>query len=85
MPKLKRSVKKPAKIDSDLKRLGARIKELRLKKGYANSENFAFIHAIPRAQFGRYERGEDLRYSSLIKVIKALGVTPREFFNEDFD
>lgn len=68
----------------ELKKLGARIKALRIKKGYTNYENFAFENDIPRAQFGRYERGEDLRYSSLLKVIKALGVTQKEFFSEGF-
>ena len=48
-------------------------------------ENFAFDHDIPRAQFGRYENGQDLRYTSLIKVIDALGVTVEEFFSEGFD
>jgi hypothetical protein len=88
MPKLKKIAKKTAKTDDptvELKKLGARIKALRIKKGYTNYENFAFEHDIPRAQFGRYERGEDLRYSSLLKVIRALGVTQKEFFSEGFD
>lgn len=88
MPKPKKTAKKTAKAGGpavELKKLGARIKALRIKKGYTNYENFAFEHDIPRAQFGRYERGEDLRYSSLLKVIRALGVTPKEFFSEGFD
>lgn len=88
MPKPKKTAKKKTKANdpiAELKRLGARIKVLRIKKGYTNYENFAFEHDIPRAQFGRYERGEDLRYSSLLKVIRALGVTQSEFFKEGFD
>lgn len=88
MPKPKKTAKKKTKANdpiAELKRLGARIKTLRIKKGYTNYENFAFEHDIPRAQFGRYERGEDLRYSSLLKVIRALGVTQSEFFKEGFD
>ncbi|GIL24017.1 MAG: hypothetical protein BroJett042_25300 [Bacteroidota bacterium] len=88
MQKTKKAIKKSAKaVDADveLKKLGARIKALRLKKGYTNYENFAFEHNIPRAQFGRYERGEDLRYSSLLKVIRALGLTQKEFFSAGFD
>ena len=69
----------------DLKKLGKRIKELRIEKGYSNYENFAFEHDIPRAQFGRYENGEDLRFSSLIKVIKAFDISLKEFFSEGFD
>ena len=57
-----------------LKKLGDRIKALRISKGYTNYEYFAYEHNIPRAQFGRYERGEDLRFSSLVKVVKAFGM-----------
>ncbi|MBR09441.1 MAG: transcriptional regulator [Rickettsiales bacterium] len=68
-----------------LKKLGERIKSLRIAKGYTNYEYFAYEHNIPRAQFGRYERGEDLRFSSLVKVVKAFGMTLPEFFSEGFD
>lgn len=64
--------------------LGARIKELRIAKGYSNYENFAFDHDIPRSQFGRYEKGEDLRFTSLIKVLKAFNISPEDFFDERF-
>ena len=69
----------------DQKKLGKRIKELRIEKGYSNYENFAFEHDIPRAQFGRYENGEDLRFTSLIKVLKALDISLKDFFSEGFD
>lgn len=78
--------KKPVKKNNvDIERLAKRIKELRLKKGYTNYEFFAYDHEIARAQYGKYEKGEDMRFSSLIKVIKALGVTPKEFFSKGFD
>lgn len=64
-----------------LQRLAKRIKELRRAKGYTNYENFAYDHGIARAQYGKYEKGDnDLRFSSLMRVIEALGVTPEEFF-----
>jgi transcriptional regulator with XRE-family HTH domain len=69
----------------ELIKLGIRIKSLRIKQGYSNYENFAFEKDIPRAQYGRYEKGEDLRYSSLLKVVKAFGLTLEEFFSEGFD
>jgi len=65
---------------ADLEKLGARLKELRMAKGYTNYEQFAYDHNIPRAQYGRYERGQDLRISSLLKVLRALEVSPSEFF-----
>lgn len=88
MAKVKKVAKGTAKAkrrSNELTLLGNRIKSLRIAQGYTNYENFAFEHDIPRAQYGRYERGEDLRYGSLLKVINALGMTPKEFFSEGFD
>lgn len=67
-----------------LKNLAERIKELRIKKGYTSYEYFAYDHNIPRAQYGRYEKGEDLKFSSLLKVLKGLDISIEEFFNEGF-
>lgn len=71
--------------NEDLIKLGNRIKALRIKKGYTSYEYFAYEHNISRAQFGRYEKGEDLRYTSLLKVVRALDMTLEEFFSEGFD
>ncbi|MGA3014939.1 MAG: hypothetical protein ABSD71_13005 [Bacteroidales bacterium] len=72
-------------VNKDLEILGKRIRDLRIKMGYSNYEYFAYEHDIPRAQFGRYEKGEDLRYSSLLKVIRAFNMTLEEFFSEGFE
>ena len=71
--------------EEDLKKLANRIRELRQEKGYSNYESFAYENNLPRAQYGRYEKGEDLKYSSLLKVIRALGVSVQEFFSEGFE
>ncbi|WP_299676200.1 helix-turn-helix transcriptional regulator [uncultured Dokdonia sp.] len=71
-------------IEKQLVKLGERFQELRKAKGYSNYELFAFDNNIPRAQYGRYEKGQDLKFSSLSKVLKALDVTFEEFF-KDFE
>lgn len=68
-----------------LQKLASRIKELRIKKGYTSYENFAYDHNIPRAQYGRYEKGEDLKFSSLLKILNALDISLKEFFDEGFN
>jgi hypothetical protein len=73
--------KKVTSVNKDLIKLGDRIKQLRIAKGYTSYEYFAYDHEISRTQFGRYERGEDLRYSSLLRVVKALDITLEDFFN----
>lgn len=71
-------------IDQQLQNIGDRLRQLRKEKGYTNYEQFAFRNDIPRAQYGRYENGADLRVSSLLKVLKALNVSPKDFFSEGF-
>lgn len=71
--------------DEVLQKLGKRIKQIRISKGYSSYEYFAYEHNISRAQYGRYEKGEDLRFSTLAKVISAFGMTMKEFFAEGFD
>ena len=71
--------------EEDLKKLAKRIKLLRQGKGYSNYEDFAYVNDLPRAQYGRYEKGEDMRFSSLMKVIRALGISVKDFFSEGFE
>ena len=71
--------------NNDLALLAKRIKELRIKKGYTSYEYFAYENELSRSQYGRYEKGEDLRYTSLLRVINALGISLKEFFAEGFD
>ncbi len=66
-----------------LKKLGQRIKTFRLKKGYTNYEHFAYEHGISRTQYGSYETGENIKFLTLIKVLKGLDVPLSEFFSED--
>jgi len=68
-----------------LQNLGKRFRQLRKDKGYTNYELFAFDNNILRAQYGRYEKGEELRFSSLIKVLKALNISLEEFFSKGSD
>ena len=85
MKKAKKSAQKPVKEVEPLKKLGERIRTLRIEKGYTSYEYFAFDHNLPRAQFGRYERGQDLRYSTLVKIVAAFDMTLEEFFSKGFD
>ena len=63
-----------------LKKIGQRMKEIRKEKGYKNYELFAYENGIPRAQYGRYERGSDLKLSNLLKVLDGFDMTLEEFF-----
>lgn len=79
------SDKPTKKNNEDLKKLAARIRSLRKAQGYTNADFFAYEKGITRSQYARYEIGEDIRYTSLVKLIKAFGMTPQEFFSEGFE
>jgi transcriptional regulator with XRE-family HTH domain len=68
-----------------LMKLAARLKTLRKQRGFASAENFANAYNINRTQYGRYEKGEDIRFSSLVRLLKAIGISLSEFFSEGFD
>ncbi len=66
-------------------KLAKRIKSLRLAKGYKNYEQFAYTHNFSRSQIARYEKGEDIRFLTLVRLSQAFGITIPEFFAEGFD
>lgn len=68
-------------FDKFLIEIGERLKKQRIKEGYTSYEQFAFDKNLGRAQYGKYERGtEDLRLSSLFKVLNKLNISWEEFF-----
>jgi transcriptional regulator with XRE-family HTH domain len=69
----------------NIEQIARRIRALRKEKGYTNQERFAYEMDIARAQYGRYERGTDLKISSLSKILYAHGITLKEFFASGFD
>ena len=79
-PNLYMPILKETNDFNELRRLSARLKELRAKTGLS-AEQFAFENNIARSQYARYESGQDIRYTTLIKIIRAFEMTPEEFFN----
>lgn len=72
---------KPAISD----KFSKRFKELRKAKGYTNQEYFAYDNDFSRVQVGKWERGGDIKLSSLSRICDALGISLKEFFSEGFD
>lgn len=74
-----------AQATPDTKTLGARMKSLRLKKGYTSLERFAHEHDLSRVLYSNYENGKgNITYKNLIKVTKALDISLKDFFSEGF-
>lgn len=82
---VKKKLKQDAEKGNDFIKLGQRMRELRIKKGYNSFESFAYDNDLPRVLYGNYEKGEgNITFKNLLKVIKALDVSIKEFFNEGF-
>lgn len=84
MAKPKKQVQ-PLDVDDQILKLGNRLKELRKAKGFSNYEFFAYENRIGRSQYGRYEKGVDMQFSSIIKLIQMHGISVKEFFSEGFE
>jgi len=69
----------------EVKLLAKRIRQLRIAKGYSSQETFAYDHEYTLSYYSRLERGEDIRFSSLVKVCKALDIDLKTFFSLGFD
>jgi transcriptional regulator with XRE-family HTH domain len=69
----------------EYKKLGERIRALRIAQGFTSAEAFANERGIARAQYGKFENGKNLHYSNLLRVVQALRVSLREFYSEGFD
>jgi hypothetical protein len=80
----KKWVKTPVVREDQLAKLGAGIKVLRIPAGYGSYETFSYEHGLPSTQYGRYEQGKDLRFSGLMTVIAAFGLSLEEFFKDGF-
>ncbi len=84
MPKSQKEKFSPEELQL-LEKLAKRIKTLRIEKGFSNYEHFAYESGISRTQYGKYERGDNLKFLTLIKVLKTLDISVSDFFAEGFD
>jgi hypothetical protein len=65
--------------------LGKRIKELRKEAGYTSQETFAYDAEIPRALYGKYEKGSNITIDSLHRILKFHKITFKDFFKKGFE
>ena len=78
--------KKKSDLPLDVKKIGLRLKQIRKERGFNNSDEFAYEFQLNRSQYGKYEAGsEDLRISSLIKILDKLKISLGNFFNQDYE
>jgi transcriptional regulator with XRE-family HTH domain len=47
--------------------------------GYTSQEQFAIKHNINRTQYAKYEKGKDIQFSSILRVLEALEMSLKDF------
>jgi len=79
--KARKSTSEKQDPEEIVKKIGKKMAMLRKELGYTNSDAFAYDQGINRSQYGKYEAGsQDMRVTTLIKMINKLGLTVEEFF-----
>lgn len=69
--------------DEVLLQIGAKLKDLRIKKGYTSYENFAIDNDLGRMQYWRLENGQtNLTLKTLFKILEIHKITLSEFFKD---
>ncbi len=67
--------------EKELKKIGKRLKKLRIKKGFGSYESFAIEYNFSRMQYWRMEQGKtNITLRSLLSVLNVHKVTIEDFF-----
>ena len=65
------------------RRLGLRLRQLRIEHGVTSQEQLAHLAGVHRTYVGRVERGETgVTVESLVKLLAPLGTSLQQFFDE---
>jgi transcriptional regulator with XRE-family HTH domain len=69
-------------LDPRIKKMAAKLRELRIEKGYSNHEFFAWDNEINRVQYWNIEKGSNITIKTLLKILDIHGISLSEFFKE---
>lgn len=65
-----------------LGKVAAKIKYLRIAKGYSSYEKFAIEHDFSLSQYWRIEKGSNLTLSTLDRVLEIHQISWTDFFSD---
>jgi transcriptional regulator with XRE-family HTH domain len=64
-----------------LKRIGSKIKKLRINAGYSSYENFAFEHELSSRYYWGVENGRNITLIYLLRILEIHKISIEDFFN----
>ena len=72
-----------AEIDIEplAKKIGERIRQLRVEAGYSSYESFAWEYGINRMSYWKMEQGTNFTLKSLMRILQAHEVNLSTFFD----
>ena len=62
--------------------IGKKLKQLRIKKGYASYEIFAIDNDLDRKQYWRVESGANITLKTLEKILVKHNLKVKDFFSD---
>ncbi|MCD6066279.1 MAG: hypothetical protein K0S33_1105 [Bacteroidetes bacterium] len=71
--------------EETIRKIGAKIKELRIKAGYTSYETFALDHNLDRKQYWRIENGSNITIRSLLRILKLHNKSLKDFFSKGIE
>lgn len=63
-----------------LKKIAARLREVRKQKGHSNYEYFAYEYDINKHTVGKAETKGNIQLGTLLRLLEILEISPEEFF-----
>jgi transcriptional regulator with XRE-family HTH domain len=71
---------------TELLKIGNKIKKLRIKKGYKSHETFAYENGFSRVHYWRIENGKtNVTLKSIVDILNIHKISLKEFFSKEFD
>ena len=79
---MKKRLKENDEFLLELIKISIRAKDLRIKRGYPTVESFIKAKGLSGSLYRRFENGDDITFSNLVKIIKAFDMPFAEFFRD---
>jgi transcriptional regulator with XRE-family HTH domain len=82
MAKSKKKAQSDDTYSADVKKLGKRIKALRVEQGYTSAMKFAYDNDLSSVQMVRWEQGRNMTFETQLKLAKAFGISVAELLKD---
>ena len=69
-------------LDPRIRKMAARLRELRIAKGYSNHETFAWDNDLNRVQYWKVEKGSNITVKTLLRILDIHSLSLSEFFKD---